>query len=278
MDYAHPELIAEPDWLAEHLHDADVRVVDCAILEAYRRAHITGAVHLSAHYYVKEDDPDGTDHGVLVMPPRQFEALMSKLGVGPETTVVAYDDNNGFLAARLWWVLNYYGHTKARVLNGGWHRWFSEGRPTTFHATRVAPAAFKAAEPRSDIYASCEMLLEKHDQPGWQVFDARTDAEWEGTNDRGNRRAGHVPNARHLEWAKFVSTDDRRSLLPADDIQGLLAEAGFTRDRQTITYCQGGIRAAHAAFVLALMGYDRVRVYDGSMREWANRDDTPLVK
>ena len=98
-----------------------------------------------------------------------------------------------------------------------------------------------------------------------------------GTNDRGNKRAGHVPNAQHLEWVRFVGTDDYRRFLPADKLQPLVDDAGITRDRPIITYCQGGVRAAHAAFMLSLLGYEGVRVYDGSMREWANRDDTPLV-
>jgi thiosulfate/3-mercaptopyruvate sulfurtransferase len=110
------------------------------------------------------------------------------------------------------------------------------------------------------------------------VLDSRTDGEWEGTNDRGNKRSGRVPNAKHLEWLRFVETDDMRRFLPAEKLQALVDEAGFTRDKPIITYCQGGIRAAHAAFVLELLGYEGVRVYDGSMREWANRDDTPLVK
>jgi thiosulfate/3-mercaptopyruvate sulfurtransferase len=278
LDYAHPEIVAEPDWLAAHAHDADVRVIDCAVLEAYRRAHIPGAVHMPVHYYIKEKDPAGSDHGVLVMPPGEFEELMSQLGVGPNTTVVSYDDNNGYIAARLWWVLRYYGHTKAKVLNGGWHRWLTEGRPVTFHATRAPRAQFKAAPANADIYATCQLLLEKYADSNWQVFDARTDAEWDGTNDRGNRRAGHVPGARHLEWVKFVTSDDQRRLRPAGEIQRLLDEAGFVRGKPTITYCQGGIRAAHAFFILHLMGYEGMRVYDGSMREWANRDDTPLVR
>lgn len=277
MDYAHPEILAEPDWLAAHISDPNVRVIDCAVLEAYRRAHIADAVHLPVHYYIKEKDPAGSDHGVLVMHPAEFEQLMGQLGIGNDTTVVSYDDNNGYIAARLWWVLRYYGHTKAKVLNGGWHRWLTEGRPITFHGTKPARATFRAAPANSDIYATCQLLLEKYADPGWQIFDARTDAEWNGTNDRGNKHAGHVPTARHLEWAKFVSIDDRRSLLPADDIQRLLGEAGFVRGKPFITYCQGGIRAAHAFFVLHLMGYENMRVYDGSMREWANRDDTPLV-
>jgi thiosulfate/3-mercaptopyruvate sulfurtransferase len=277
MPYAHPELLAETEWLAEHASDPNVRIIDCAVLEAYRRAHIPGAVHLPVHYYIKEDDPEGSDHGVFVMPPAQFEALMGKLGVGPDTTVVTYDDNNAMVATRLWWVLNYYGHTNVKVLNGGWHRWLTEGRPVTFHATKAPPATFTAT-PHPEICASADMLKAKHSDAGCQVLDARTDREWDGTNDRGNKRAGHVPNAKHLEWVRFVATDDSRKFLPAEAIQKLLDDAGISRDRPTITYCQGGVRAAHAAFTLALLGYTGVRVYDGSMRDWANRDDTPLVK
>jgi thiosulfate/3-mercaptopyruvate sulfurtransferase len=277
MDYARPELLAEPDWLAQHANDPDVRIIDCATVEAYRRAHIPGAVQLPVHYYIKEDDPAGSDHGTLVMPPDAFERLMGGLGVGPDTTVVTYDDNNALVASRLWWVLNYYGHSKAKVLNGGWHRWLTEGRPVTFHATKPTPAAF-TARPRPELNATVEQLKEQHADPGCQVLDARTDAEWAGTNDRGNKRAGRVPNAHHLEWLRFVSIDDSRKFLPADELQKLLDNAGIARDKPTITYCQGGIRAAHAAFVLDLLGYDNVRVYDGSMREWANRDDTPLVR
>lgn len=277
MPYTHPELLAEPDWLAEHADDPNVRIIDCATVEAYRRAHIPGALQLPAHFYIKDDDPAGSDHGVLVMPPKQFEALMGKLGVGPDTTVVTYDDNNALVASRLWWVLRYYGHTNAKVLNGGWHRWLTEQRPVTFHASKAAPATF-TAKPNAAIYATVDLLKQAHADPACQVLDSRTDAEWEGTNDRGNKRSGRVPNAKHLEWLRFVETDDMRGFLPAEQLQALVDEAGFTRDKPIITYCQGGIRAAHAAFVLELLGYQGVRVYDGSMREWANRDDTPLVK
>jgi len=277
MPYARPELLAEPDWLEAHADDPDVRIIDCATLEAYRRAHIPGAVQLPVHFYIKESDPAGSDHGVLITPPAEFEALMSKLGVGPYTTVVTYDDNNALVATRLWWALNYYGHTNAKVLDGGWHRWLSEGRPVTFHATKPAPATF-VAEPNPALYATVELLQDAHDDPACQVLDARSDGEWDGTNDRGNKRAGRVPNAKHLEWLRCVATDDSRRFLPADQLQQLVDAAGITPEHPVITYCQGGIRAAHAAFVLSLLGYDNVRVYDGSMREWANRDDTPLVK
>jgi thiosulfate/3-mercaptopyruvate sulfurtransferase len=277
MNYARPELLAEPDWVAEHATDPAVRIIDCATIEAYRRAHIPGAVQLPVHFYIKEKDPAGSDHGVLIMPPAEFESVMGKLGVGPDTTVVTYDDNNALVAARLWWALSYYGHTNAKVLNGGWHRWLTEGRPVTFHASHSPPATFKA-RPAPELYATLDLLKDRHTDPACQVLDTRSDGEWDGSNSRGNRRAGRVPGSRHLEWLRFVAQDDYRKFLSADELQSLLDEAGISRQRPTITYCQGGIRAAHAAFVLALLGYDDVRVYDGSMREWANRDDTPLVR
>lgn len=276
MDYAHPELLAEPDWLASMLDNPKVRVIDCATLEAYRRAHIPGAVQLPVHYYIKESAPAGAEHGTLVMPQAEFEQLMRKLGVSNDTLVVTYDDNNGLVASRLWWVLKYYGHTNAKVLNGGWHRWLTEGRPVTFHATKVAPGSFNGAV-HPEFNATVDYLKEQYDSGNCQVLDARTDGEWEGSNDRGNKRVGRVPGSHHLEWLKFVATDDSRRFLPADEIEALLQGAGIQRSKPTITYCQGGIRGAHAAFVMELLGYDNVRVYDGSMREWANRDDTPLT-
>src|SRR5579884_846149 len=128
--YARPELLAEPDWLAEHAGDRNVRVVDCASLDAYRRAHIPGAVGLPVHFYIKDPADEK-----FVMPSDQFADLMGRLGVGDATTVVTYDDNNSLVATRLWWVLNDYGHPNAKVLNGGWHRWLTEGRPVFFDPT-----------------------------------------------------------------------------------------------------------------------------------------------
>jgi len=276
MEYARPEILAEPEWLEAHLDDPNVRIIDCATLEAYRRLHIRNAVQLPTHFYIKEDGPPGSDHGTFIMPPAQFEELMGRLGVSNDTLVVTYDDNNSLVAARLWWVLKHYGHTNARVLNGGWHRWFTERRPATFHATTPAPVTFRAVPNPGDI-ADAEYLMAHHPDEECQVLDTRTDGEWDGTNDRGNRRVGRVPGARHLEWVNFVESTDTRRFLPADDLARLVADAGFVPGKETITYCQGGIRAAHAAFVLELLGWTNVRVYDGSMRDWANRDDTPLT-
>ncbi len=235
MDYAKPELLAEPDWLAEHASDAGVRIIDCATLEAYRRAHIPGAVQLPVHNYIKDNDPAGSDHGTFVMPQPAFETLMGQLGVSSETTIVLYDDNNSLVAARFWWVLKFYGHDNVKVLNGGWHRWLTEGRPVTFHATKAPPATF-TANPRPELYASAEDLLAVYDDAACQVFDARTDGEWDGTNSRGNKRAGHVPGAKHLEWTNLMERGDTRRFLPADELERLLAGAGLRRGKPTVAY------------------------------------------
>ncbi|HCV00520.1 MAG: hypothetical protein CL897_05440 [Dehalococcoidia bacterium] len=276
MSYARPELLAEPQWLEEHTDDSQVRIIDCATLEAYRRAHIPGAVHLPVHYYIKEQGDREGGAGMFVMPPDEFATLMSSLGVDADTTVVTYDDNNSLVAARLWWVLNYYGHSKVKVLNGGWHRWLTEEHPVTFHATRPEERTF-TSNTVSTLHASAEDLLAVHDSPTCTVLDVRSDGEWEGSNWRGNKRGGHVPGAHHLEWTSLIERKDTRRFLPSENMKSLLEKAGVLPEAQTITYCQGGIRAAHTAFVLTLLGFEDVRVYDGSMYEWANREDTPLI-
>jgi thiosulfate/3-mercaptopyruvate sulfurtransferase len=271
--YARPELLAETEWLADHLEDSNVRVVDCATQDAYRRAHIPGAVGLSVNPFIKDaDDP------VHVMPSDHFARLAAELGISDGTLVVTYDDNNSLSAARFWWVLNYYGHTNAKVLNGGWNKWLSEGRPITLDPLKPAAGSFT---PRVDESQVClvDGLKAKVGGGSASVLDVRSDGEWLGTNSRGNKRVGHVPGASHLEWLDFVTKDDHRTFKPAAEIRNLLSGAGVSSgpNDDIVTYCQGGIRAAHAAFVLRLMGFNAVRNYDGSMREWANRDDTPLV-
>jgi thiosulfate/3-mercaptopyruvate sulfurtransferase len=228
--YARPELLAEPDWLWEHRDDPAVRVIDCAPLEAYRRAHIPGAVGLPVHFYIKDPTND-----TYVMQPDQFKDLMERLGVTDDMTVVTYDDNNALVATRLWWVLNYYGHTNAKVLNGGWHRWLTEGRPITFHQTRPSRGSFT---PRVNESMLCRLddLMAKVQAGDTNILDVRTDEEWLGTNDRGNRRAGHVPGAKHLEWIHFVTSDDRRVFKPAAELRAMLREVGINPEQEVVTY------------------------------------------
>src|SRR6266542_3119510 len=142
-EFAHPELLAETDWLAQHLDDPAIRIVDCDEFPAYQRLHIGGAVGLRVHHYLKGDDD------VHLMGPDRFAETMSKHGIGSEHTVVAYDGMGGLYAARLWWALDYYGHSNAKVLNGGFRKWFEEGQPVTADQPHVERAGF-VVRPGSD--------------------------------------------------------------------------------------------------------------------------------
>ncbi len=272
QDYAHPELLAEPDWLWEHHDDPSVRIVDCASLAKYERAHIPGAVGLPIHPWIKAQD-----EGVHVMGPETFAAHMSSLGVSDDITVVTYDDINTMFAARLWWVLTYYGHTNAKVLNGGWQRWISEGRPVTFHPATPSPKHF-TPRPNEALICHLDYVLSKHQDPGIQVLDVLYEARYRGLeNPFANKRVGHIPRSLNLPIERFFTDDDRHMFKEASELRALLAGVGLSPENEIIVHCQAGIRMTVGAFVLALLGWNRVRSYDASMAEWSNREDTPLV-
>lgn len=290
--YARPELLAEPDWLWDHRDDPNVRLIDCDSLEAYRRAHIPGAVALPTHPWLKEGSelmkaPPGPyltgSHlswiptGLHVMGPRRFAELMSELGVSEDTTVVAYDGFNTSFATRLWWVLNYYGHTNAKVLNGGWQRWLTEGRPVTRQRTVPEPGRFI---PRANGALMCRLddLMARIEDPEVQVINVLPRGMYLGTdNPFNNKQAGHIPGSVNVPIEEFITDDDRQVFKPAPELRSLLSEAGTSPKKETVVHCQAGIRTTMGVFVLSLLGWERVRAYDASMAEWANRDDTPLV-
>jgi thiosulfate/3-mercaptopyruvate sulfurtransferase len=274
--YARPEMLVETGWLAEHLDDPDLRIVDADAPEAYARAHIPGAAgHPDANITLK------TARGeTFLMGPESYAAAVDRLGIGDDTAVVAYDGHSGLYAARLWWTLVYYGHQNVRVLNGGWHKWLLEGRPaTTAPPGERSGAGRNRFTPRVEpgVLTDAPRLRAALGRADTAILDVRTAAEWSGAADRGNARRGHVPGAVHLEWVNLVTADEQRVFKPAAELREMLGALGVTPDKEVHVYCQAGIRAAHATFVLKLLGYDRVRNYDGSMRDWANREDTPLV-
>jgi thiosulfate/3-mercaptopyruvate sulfurtransferase len=285
--YTRPELLAEPDWFWDHREDPNVRLIDCDSSEAYRRAHIPGAVALPAHPWLKEgteltETPPGSylsraPTGLHVMSPERFAEVMSRLGVSEDTTVVAYDGYNMSFSTRLWWVLNYYGHTNAKVLNGGWQRWLTEGRPVTFRETLPEPGHFT---PRTNDALMCRLddLKARFDDPEVQVINVLPRGAYLGTvNPSGSKRVGHIPGSLNLPIEAFVTGDDRQAFKPASELRSVLAEAGASSEKETVVHCQAGVRTTMGVFVLSLLGWDRVRAYDASMAEWVNRDDTPLV-
>ena len=235
-NYTHPELLTDTEWLAEHLGDSNVRILDCGGFEEYRRAHITNAVGIKVHHYIKHPKYDSSPHQYpWVAESKVIKTLMENLGIGDDTQVVVYDANGSLNATRLWWVLAYYGHTNVKVLNGGWKKWFDEGKPISIDPPSEATVTF-TPQPQPELICTIERGISAVEDPDTIFLDVRTDEEWKGSNDRGNRRVGHIPGAIHLEWINFLTTDRHREFKQASELQAMLETAGVTPDKNVITY------------------------------------------
>jgi len=277
--YGRPDLLADPDWLWAHRADPNVRVVDCATSDAYARAHIPGAVRIPGHPWLKtEQDPlSHLNEPLHVIGPDAFASAMGDIGVMNDTTVVAYASEGHQWATRLWWVLAYYGHRKAKVLNGGFHRWLMEGWPITDAVTEVDTAAFLPQPDESQIVRLDE-LLARYGDSGVQVVNALGPSFYAGrSNPFDNHRVGHIPGSINLPYTEVLTDEEPPVLKSATDLASLAAGAGLRPEMETIVHCQGGIATTLDVFALTLLGWDRVRCYDAAMGEWANREDTPLV-
>lgn len=226
--YAHPELLVTTDWLAEHIDDPGVRIVDTDRADAYPRVHIPNSVGVADNYY--KGGPDR----VHVQSPAAFAATMASLGISNDTLVVAYDSDVHF-APRLFWALNYYGHRSVKVLDGGFPKWFAEGRPVTREVTARPPGSF-TPRVQPDWIATRDHVVGCINRPDTVLVDVRTDEEWTGANARGTRRGGRLPGAVHLEWKNFVAWSDVPVVKNGDEIRALLQRHGITPDKNVITY------------------------------------------
>jgi thiosulfate/3-mercaptopyruvate sulfurtransferase len=270
--YLRTELLIEPESLWEQRNETNFRIIDLGSEGAYGRAHIPGAVRLPVHPWLKE-----TEGGVHVMNADTFSSLMSGVGVSNETRVVAYDAFNTSFATRLWWVLNFYGHTNVQVLNGGWHRWIAEGRQVTTKGI-TPPAGSFAPAPEEAIICRLDDVKAAVENPDIQILNVLTEGWYRGTvNPFDNKRVGRIPGSVNIPIERFLTDDDRQTFRSAPELQAIVRDAGLSPEKETIVHCQAGIRTTMGVFVLALLGWDRVRAYDASMAEWANRDDTAMV-
>ena len=225
-DFVHPEFLTSTSWLGTHLGQRDLCVVDCDVPEQYQRAHIPGAVFQKDHY---QKDPK--TNRLHILGPEGFKKLAESLGIGDDTLVVAYDNSRGLYAARLWWALHHYGHTNVKVMDGGWRKWLSEGRPITDAPAGKAPPINFTPHRDDSMMVTAQQLLEDYRNPEAVVWDVRSRGEYEGTITRGNRRPGRIAGAVHLEWLEMVD-DETHLLKPAPEIRRILEDNGITPDKR----------------------------------------------
>lgn len=277
--YAHPEVLVETDWVAEHLNDAGLRLVEAdEDILLYEQGHIPGAVKLD--WLVDVQDPLRRDF----VDKAGFEALCSRWGISNDTLVVFYGDRNNWYAAYSFWLFRYYGHTKAVIMNGGRAKWVAEGRPLTREVPSLTAASYTASEPDASIRAFRDDVQATIGSGATSLVDVRSPAEYsgeklhmEGYEQEGAQRAGHVPGAKSIPWATAANADG--TFKSADELKAIYEGKGVTSDKPTIAYCRIGERSAHTWFVLTqLLGYENVRNYDGSWTEWGSLVRAPIEK
>jgi thiosulfate/3-mercaptopyruvate sulfurtransferase len=268
--YARPEMLVSTEWLAAHLNDTNIRIVDMRRGAAdYEAAHLPNAVYLA-----NDDIRDPTAPPTFLPTQAEFEALMGRLGIGSNTRVIAYDERGGIYAARLWWILNHFGHKNVALLDGGWIKWKAEQRATTTDAVKPAAATFRA-KPDPRWVATADDVKASIGKRGVKIVDARTQGEIDGKDLRGIKRGGHIASSVPLYWEDLLDPATK-AFKPASDLERLFKERGLAPSDEIITYCQVGMRASVDLFALHLMGYDKLRNYYGAWEEWGNREDTPI--
>ena len=267
--YAHPEQLVETDWVAAHSDDADVRIVDMR-QSGYADGHVPGAFYLSPVAIRDAKAPP-----TFLPTPAAFEEMMAKAGISDATRVVVYDERGGIYAARLWWILNYFGHSNVALMNGGWVKWSAEHRATMTDAPPPREARF-TAKPQPKWVATAADVVSAIDKPGVKIVDARTTAEIEGKDLRNIRRGGFVPSSMPVYWEDLLDPA-QRTFKPADELKKIYESHGILPSNEVIAYCQVGMRASVDLFALHLIGYDKLRNYYGAWEEWGNRDDLPLA-
>jgi thiosulfate/3-mercaptopyruvate sulfurtransferase len=276
-DYEKDALV-ETDWVAEHLDDDEIRIVEVDENPAlYAEAHIPGAIGFDW----RKELQDQVKRDLLG--PEEFAKLMGSRGVSNDHTVVLYGDRNNWFAAYTYWYFLYYGHDKVKLMNGPREKWIEEGRETSTEVPRYEPQEFEVEEPDDDIRARRDEVLDALDEDT-KLVDVRSPQEFSGEliamagyEQEGAQRSGHIPGAASVPWAQAVSEDG--TFKSKEELEELYRSKGVLEGDGIIAYCRIGERSAHTWFVLhELLGKDDVENYDGSWTEWGNLVDVPIEK
>jgi thiosulfate/3-mercaptopyruvate sulfurtransferase len=277
-NYAHPESLASTGWVAEHLNDPKVRLVEVDVDPTlYEKGHVQGAVG----WNWQNDLCDQIRRDIIDR--AAFERLCSQAGIANDTSVILYGDSNNWFAAWAFWQFKMYGHQDVRLMNGGRKKWEQEGRAYTSEAPKVAATQYRAKEPDFRIRSFRDDVA-AHVKAGDVILvDVRSPDEFTGKviappglNETA-QRGGHIPGAKNIPWA--MAANDDGTFKSAEQLRALYQGAGVTPERETIAYCRIGERSSHTWYVLKyLLGYDKVRNYDGSWTEWGNVVGAPIEK
>lgn len=268
--YPNGDLLISSDWLAANLSNPNVKVVDTRGAPRYAEGHIPGAVNIPV---ARLDDPTRMSQP---LPPERMSVLLSNAGLTNDDTIVIYDDGAALMAGRLFWVLEYYGHKKLGVLDGGLTRWAAEQRDLTREATNVVAGSYTAT-PVPARLATKDDVKAALGQPNTALLDVRSQPEYTGEMQQA-AKAGHIPGAQNVDWQTTMMGMNVPTVKSADELTGMYSSVGVTPDKRVITYCQGGVRAAHSYFVLRLLGFNDVANYTGSWGDWGNDPSTPVEK
>ncbi|MBI3953241.1 MAG: sulfurtransferase [Chloroflexi bacterium] len=266
-----PGILVKSDWLAAHLNDPGLRLVDVGAPQRYQQAHLQGAVALNPG---RLNDPTNPVPSQL-LPPERFAAVVGQLGLGDDHHIVIYDDTVTPGAARVFWAFEYYGHERVSVLDGGLGAWHSQGQPTSNQPGHYPPATF-TPRPHPERLATKESVLQGLPRSDFVCLDTRSREEHTGQRQMA-LKGGHIPKSVHVEWVNNLQQQGQVAFFkPLEELRALYQQAGLTPDKEVASYCQAGVRAAHGYLALRLLGYPRVRNYAGSWGEWGNDPTTPV--
>ncbi|MBW8056660.1 MAG: sulfurtransferase [candidate division NC10 bacterium] len=277
--YAHPELLVETQWVADNLKDPKIRLVEVDVdTAAYGEGHIPGAVGWNWKTDLEETIERDIAHQGSV------DKLLSRSGIGNDTTVILYGDNNNWFATYGLWLLKYYGHGDTRIMNGGRAKWIAEGRPMTKEVPSYPATSYKAKAPDKAIRVVRDQVIAAVGKAGLALVDVRSPKEFSGEilapenlPQEGAQRGGHIPGAANIPWSQAVKEDGTFKSL--EELQQLYQGKGITPEKEIIAYCRIGERSSHTWFVLKyLLGYPKVVNYDGSWTEYGSLVHVPIER